>query len=86
MEQAPAVAEVEQDALNLTDEVVTQAAEVVDERKTEALTLEQKIDRGVRSWLAAHLHNTAFSQDTGAWNVLQAALHHLASAIIEEVK
>lgn len=48
--------------------------------------LDVAIRVGVENWLAKHLRNTPFSQDTGAWNVLQNALPHLAPCITQEVK
>lgn len=48
--------------------------------------LEAAVRRGVEAWLDQHLRNSNFSQDTGAWNVLQGALPHLAPCITKEVK
>lgn len=45
-----------------------------------------KVEGAVEKWLAEHLRNTPFSQDTAAWNVLQKALPHLAPAIVEGIK
>jgi phosphodiesterase/alkaline phosphatase D-like protein len=47
---------------------------------------EEAIGRGIEKWLAGHLRNTAFSQDTGAWNVLQKAIPELTPILVEELK
>lgn len=48
-------------------------------------SVESAIRAGVDQWINDHLRNTEFSRDTLAWNKLQAALPHLAGAIIKEV-
>jgi hypothetical protein len=82
----PAIQAVEADATKAADTVVETAVADVKKVLTEAEQLAAKVERGVQNWISTHLRNTAFSQDTGAWNVLQKALQHLASAIVEEVK
>lgn len=47
--------------------------------------LEHRVEKLVHSWRAEHLTNNAFSQDTGAWNVLHEKLPHLVRAIVEEI-
>lgn len=47
--------------------------------------MELAVARGVERWLDENLRNTNFSQDTGAWNVLQKAIPALAPAIMREI-
>lgn len=51
----------------------------------EPTAVELAVARGVERWLGENLRNTAFSQDTAAWNVLQNALPKLVPAIVEEI-
>lgn len=63
-------------------ETVEAAVETVEHVLSEA---EQKATDLVHKWRAEHLTNNAFSQDTGAWNVLHEKLSHLIRAIVEEI-
>ena len=47
--------------------------------------IEHRIASVVTEWRREHLTNNAFSQDTGAWNVLHGKLPHLIRAIVEEI-
>lgn len=62
----------------VAEEVVAEIENVVSEVEQRAIDL-------VHKWRADHLTNNAFSQDTGAWNVLHEKLPHLIRAIVEEI-
>jgi hypothetical protein len=52
---------------------------------TKADPVLEAINRGIDAWVNANLRNTAFSQDTAAWNHLQGALPLLGPAIKGEI-
>ena len=48
--------------------------------------LEAKVRAGVDAFIAVHLRNSSFSQDTPAWNHFQAGLPVLIEAIVKELE
>lgn len=69
-------------AVETVETAVETAVEAVEHVLSEA---EQRATDLVHNWRAEHLTNNAFSQDTGAWNVLHEKLSHLIRAIVEEI-
>lgn len=50
------------------------------------LTAEAKAENAVNKFVAEHLRNSSFSQDTPAWNHFQAGIPVLIGAIADELE
>lgn len=54
--------------------------------KTEEKPQADPVDAGIAAWVDKHLRNSAFSQDTAAWNHLQGVLPLLGPMIKGEIE
>jgi len=70
------------------DDFETGAAEPQTETTADAapLTIEEKVHEAVHGWLYEHIHGSAVSQATEAYNHLHGKLGELEAKIVQAVK
>lgn len=77
-----AISTVEEEILDLEKEVESKVAKV----EAEAKDLADAVKRGVDNFVASHLRNSPFSQETAAWNHFFAGIGKLVEGVVKEIK